>query len=106
MLGMLQMAWIELVLLSRAASLTGTKPPFAPVSGGNLVTCYICGPTVYDSAHMGHASNYVRFDIVRRILSDYFGYDVLVQMNVTDIDDKIIKKGNERGMPFESFKAF
>ena len=50
---------------------------------------------------MGHASNYVRFDIVRRILSDYFGYDVVVQMNVTDIDDKIIKKANERGMPFE-----
>lgn len=62
-----------------ANSLTGTKPPFAPVSGGNQVTWFISGPTVYDSVHMGHASNYVWFDIVRRILSDYFGYDVVVQ---------------------------
>lgn len=82
-------------------SFTGKKDPFAPNDGSNRITWYICGPTVYDSAHVGHASNYVRFDIVRRVLSDYFGYDVVVQMNVTDIDDKIIKRANERGMPFE-----
>lgn len=57
---------------------------------------------MYDSAHVGHASNYVRFDVVRRILSDYFGYDVTVHMNVTDIDDKIIKRANERHITFES----
>lgn len=83
-----------------ANSLTGTKVPFAPNDGGNLVKWYICGPTVYDESHVGHASNYVRFDIVRRILSDYFGYDVVVQMNVTDVDDKIIKRANERKIPF------
>lgn len=82
-------------------SLTGTKTPFVPLNGGNLVKWYICGPTVYDSSHIGHASNYVRFDIVRRILSEYFGFDVVVQMNVTDIDDKIIMRANERGIPFE-----
>lgn len=82
-------------------SFTGNKDPFVPKDGGNRVTWYICGPTVYDSAHVGHASNYVRFDVVRRLLSDYFGYDVVVQMNVTDIDDKIIKRANERGISFD-----
>eukprot|EP00873_Tetraselmis_striata_P043036 jgi/Tetstr1/463300/TSEL_008224.t1 len=51
---------------------------------------YICGPTVYDSAHMGHARNYLTFDIIRRVLEDYFGYNILYVMNVTDVDDKII----------------
>lgn len=82
-------------------SFTGKKDPFTSHDSSNRVTWYICGPTVYDSAHVGHASNYVRFDIVRRVLSDYFGYDVVVQMNVTDIDDKIIKRANERKIPFE-----
>lgn len=82
-------------------SFTGKKEPFVPKDGSNRVTWYICGPTVYDSAHVGHASNYVRFDILRRVLTDYFGYDVVVQMNVTDIDDKIIKRSNERHIPFE-----
>lgn len=89
-----------------ANSLTGTKTPFVPASGGNQISWYICGPTVYDSAHVGHASNYVRFDIVRRILSDYFGFDVVVQMNVTDIDDKIIRKANERGVPIEEVSRY
>lgn len=87
-------------------SFTGRKDPFVPQDGGNRVTWYICGPTVYDSAHIGHASNYVRFDIVRRILSGYFGYDVVVQMNVTDIDDKIIKRANERQIPFHELGRF
>lgn len=56
------------------------------------VTLYICGPTVYDSAHMGHARAYVSFDIIRRVLEDYFRLPLLYVMNVTDIDDKIIKR--------------
>lgn len=83
-------------------SFTGKNEPFVPNAGANIVTWYICGPTVYDSAHVGHASSYVRFDVVRRILSDYFGYDVRVQMNVTDIDDKIIKRAFDRGVAFET----
>ncbi len=51
---------------------------------------YMCGPTVYDSAHLGHARTYLSFDILRRILTKYFGYDVLLVMNITDVDDKII----------------
>ncbi|QDZ19885.1 cysteine--tRNA ligase [Chloropicon primus] len=63
--------------------------PFAPKEG-NKVKWYTCGPTVYDVAHMGHARAYLTFDILRRILEDYFNYDVVYQMNITDIDDKII----------------
>lgn len=86
-------------------SFTGKKEPFVPHDESNRVTWYVCGPTVYDSAHIGHASNYMRFDIVRRILSDYFGYDVVTQMNVTDIDDKIIKRANERNIPFDELSG-
>ena len=63
--------------------------PFAPRKG-NRVLWYTCGPTVYDVAHMGHARAYLTFDILRRILEDYFNYEVVYQMNITDIDDKII----------------
>ncbi len=63
--------------------------PFFPKSG-NSVKWYGCGPTVYDSAHLGHARAYVTFDIIRRILADYFHYDVFYVMNITDVDDKII----------------
>ena len=67
----------------------GTTVPFAPREG-NKVLWYTCGPTVYDVAHMGHARAYLTFDILRRILEDYFNYEVVYQMNITDIDDKII----------------
>ncbi|XP_066435899.1 probable cysteine--tRNA ligase, mitochondrial [Eleutherodactylus coqui] len=60
-----------------------------------LATWYSCGPTVYDHAHLGHACSYVRFDIIRRILTQYFGIDVVMVMVITDIDDKIIKRANE-----------
>ncbi|ODQ54152.1 cysteinyl-tRNA synthetase [Saitoella complicata NRRL Y-17804] len=70
-------------------SLTRSKVDFVPREG-RKVTWYSCGPTVYDASHMGHARNYVTVDILRRILRDYFGYDILFVQNVTDIDDKII----------------
>lgn len=69
---------------------------FASLQEGNRINWYGCGPTVYDSAHMGHARTYVAFDIIRRILSDYFGYDVNMVMNITDIDDKIIARSLEK----------
>ena len=50
---------------------------------------YSCGPTVYDKSHLGHARTYIAFDIQRRLLEDYFGYNVLFVMNITDIDDKV-----------------
>ncbi|XP_038162800.1 cysteine--tRNA ligase, cytoplasmic isoform X1 [Cyprinodon tularosa] len=75
-------------------SLTRTKEPFVPQKG-NRVTWYCCGPTVYDASHMGHARSYISFDILRRILRDYFKYDVFYCMNITDIDDKIIKRARQ-----------
>ncbi|XP_072235975.1 cysteine--tRNA ligase, cytoplasmic isoform X2 [Leuresthes tenuis] len=75
-------------------SLTRAKEPFVPQKG-NKVTWYSCGPTVYDAYHMGHARSYISFDILRRILRDYFKYDVLYCMNITDIDDKIIKRARQ-----------
>ena len=56
---------------------------------------YTCGPTVYDSSHLGHARNFVSLDIIRRVVQDYFGYSVNTVMNITDIDDKLILRAKE-----------
>merc|ERR1719384_2391752 len=72
-------------------SLTRKKEVFVPQEG-KRVTWYNCGPTVYDASHMGHARTYLSFDILRRVMTNYFGYDVFYVMNITDIDDKIIKR--------------
>lgn len=71
-------------------SLTRQKDPFLTNSQNKTMTWYNCGPTVYDASHMGHARSYITFDILRRVLADYFGYKILYVMNVTDVDDKII----------------
>lgn len=71
------------------------QDPFVPLNG-RLVKWYNCGPTVYDHSHMGHARSYITFDIIRRILQDYFGYQVFFVQNVTDIDDKIIRRARQR----------
>lgn len=86
-------------------SLSGGKVDFVPATG-NVVNWYGCGPTVYDSAHMGHARNYVSFDIIRRVMEDYFGYKVNMCMNITDIDDKIIARAAEVGIPFNQLSRF
>lgn len=59
---------------------------------------YVCGPTVYDSAHLGHARTYLSMDVLRRVLRDYFNYPTLYTMNITDIDDKIIGKSLSSGL--------
>ncbi|XP_066902918.1 probable cysteine--tRNA ligase, mitochondrial isoform X2 [Halyomorpha halys] len=66
------------------------------------VLWYCCGPTVYDSAHLGHACSFMHFDIMRRIMENYFGLNVVMVMNITDIDDKIITKANELQQPYKS----
>ncbi|KAG1664725.1 Cysteine--tRNA ligase, cytoplasmic [Nymphon striatum] len=75
-------------------SLTRKKEIFVP-QNGNKVLWYTCGPTVYDAAHMGHARSYISFDILRRILGEYFNYDIFYVMNITDIDDKIIARARQ-----------
>ncbi|XP_077995092.1 cysteine--tRNA ligase, cytoplasmic-like [Glandiceps talaboti] len=83
-------------------SLTRKKELFVP-QNGKQVLWYSCGPTVYDASHMGHARSYISFDILRRVLSQYFNYDVLYCMNITDIDDKIIKRARQNHL-FEEYK--
>ncbi|XP_077199879.1 putative cysteine--tRNA ligase, mitochondrial isoform X2 [Paroedura picta] len=65
------------------------------LGNADVVTWYSCGPTVYDHAHLGHACTYVKFDIIRRIITKIFGKEVVMVMGITDIDDKIIKRANE-----------
>jgi cysteinyl-tRNA synthetase len=65
---------------------------------GNRIRMYVCGPTVYDSAHLGHARAAVTFDVIRRFLQNV-GYKVTYARNFTDIDDKIINKSKQTGIP-------
>ncbi|KAF2760585.1 hypothetical protein EJ05DRAFT_484297 [Pseudovirgaria hyperparasitica] len=85
-------------------TLTRKKDVFIPVDPtGKSVTWYACGPTVYEDAHLGHAKNYVSTDIIRRIMKDYFGFQVKFVMNTTDIDDKIIVSARQQYL-FARFK--
>ena len=78
-------------------SLTGRKETFQPIRPGE-VRMYVCGMTVYDYCHLGHARMLVAFDVVRRHL-EASGYRVTFVRNITDIDDKIIQRANENGEP-------
>jgi len=83
-------------------SLTRNKDRFITMRGNRQVYWYMCGPTVYAPSHMGHARTYLGFDIIRRILSEYFQFQVNLIMNVTDIDDKIIARSKEQGISSEA----
>ncbi|MGD8604709.1 MAG: cysteine--tRNA ligase [Anaerolineales bacterium] len=74
-------------------TMTRTKEPFETLEEGK-VRMYVCGPTVYDKAHVGHAMSSLVFDIIRRYL-EFRGFNVLHVMNYTDVDDKIIDKANQ-----------
>jgi cysteinyl-tRNA synthetase len=76
-------------------TLSRRKEKFVPLQAGK-VSMYVCGPTVYADAHVGHAMAAVVFDMVRRYLI-YRGYDVTYVTNFTDVDDKIIARANETG---------
>lgn len=77
-------------------TLTRSKEEFKPVQPGK-VGIYLCGPTVYDRAHIGHMVGPVIFDAIKRYLV-YSGYDVTLVVNITDVDDKLINKARERGI--------
>ena len=76
-------------------SLTRTKEEFVPLTPG-VVRMYVCGMTVYDLCHLGHARVFVVFDMVTRWLRAR-GYRVEYVRNITDIDDKIIRRAQEKG---------
>ncbi len=69
---------------------------FKPIEE-NKVKMYVCGPTVYDKAHLGHARCYITWDVLYRYLK-FLGYDVTYCRNVTDVDDKILKKADEQNV--------
>jgi cysteinyl-tRNA synthetase len=77
-------------------TLTGQKEDFHP--RGAVVTMYVCGITAYDESHIGHAMTYIIFDVIKRYLR-FKGYKVKHVQNFTDIDDKIIERANQLGMP-------
>lgn len=79
-------------------TLSKQKAPFQPLNA-NQARIYVCGMTVYDYCHIGHARVMVAFDVVTRWLR-HSGYDVTYVRNITDIDDKIINRANENGEPF------
>jgi cysteinyl-tRNA synthetase len=84
-------------------SLTNRKEPFHPIEAGK-VGMYVCGMTVYDYCHLGHARVLVAFDVILRYLRAR-GYQVTYVRNITDIDDKIIRRANETGEPVERLTA-
>ncbi|MEM0149681.1 MAG: cysteine--tRNA ligase [Candidatus Micrarchaeaceae archaeon] len=82
--------------LSIFNTMSGTKEAFEPIDGSN-VKMFVCGQTVYDDAHLGHAKTYIGFDIVARWLR-HSGYKLRYVQNITDVEDKIIARAHERNM--------
>ncbi len=80
---------------------SGKVEEFKPLKDGE-VRMYTCGPTVYDYAHIGNFRSYVFEDIVRRTFK-YLGYKVMQVMNITDVDDKTIKKSQELGISLKEY---
>jgi len=86
-------------MLTLFNTLTGEQEPFTPIEP-NRVRMYVCGVTVYDYCHIGHARSALVFDMLRRYL-EYSGYEVTFVKNFTDVDDKIIRRANEQDVPCE-----
>jgi len=84
-------------------SVKKTKLLFEPIQEG-AVSIYVCGPTVYDDAHLGHARSAVAFDLLRRVMS--LRYNVTFVKNFTDIDDKIIKKTLQSGRSMDEITTY
>lgn len=90
-------------MLTLFNTLTGRQEVFVPIEPSN-VRMYVCGVTVYDYCHIGHARSALVFDVLRRYL-EYSGYAVTFVKNFTDVDDKIIKRANEQGVPCDAVTA-
>jgi len=90
-------------MLSLYNTLTGKKELFQSLQPKH-VRMYVCGVTVYDYCHIGHARSALVFDVLRRYL-EFSGYQVEFVKNFTDVDDKIIKRANERGVSCETITA-
>lgn len=82
------------------STLTRTKAPFKPINDGE-VKMYVCGVTVYDYTHIGHGRTFISFDIIRRWFEARH-FKVTFVRNITDVDDKIIRRAHERGISCEA----
>ncbi|KZX12001.1 cysteine--tRNA ligase [Methanobrevibacter curvatus] len=80
------------------------KVPFKPIND-KRINLFVCGPTVYDDAHIGHGRTYVSFDLIKSYL-EFKGYFVYYIENITDIDDKIIKRSKEKNIDSEILAKF
>jgi len=86
-------------------TLTRKKQTFVPLDENN-VRLYLCGPTVYDRAHLGNARNVIMFDVLYRLLIEIYGIDSITYVrNFTDIDDKINNKSLESGRPIDAITS-
>ena len=77
-------------------TLSGEKEQFEPIEKNNI-RMYVCGMTVYDDTHIGHARTFLSFDLIVRYLR-FIDYKVHYIRNITDVDDKIISRANELGI--------
>ena len=93
---------LEIMKLRLYNTLTRKKEIFKPLKPG-VINMFVCGPTVYDNSHLGHAKTYIQFDVIARYLRAV-GYKVFYLQNITDIDDKIINKSKEGGLGKEGWK--
>ena len=91
-------------MLKLQNTLTRALEEFKPLEG-NTVRMYACGPTVYDYGHIGNFRTFVAVDVLRRYLK-YLGYEVLHVMNITDVEDKIIRRMLESGQSLEEYTEF
>ena len=86
-------------------TMSGIEEEFIPINK-NRVNMFVCGPTVYDQAHIGHARTYLAYDVIARYLR-YKGFSLFYLMNITDVDDKIIERAKQRKInPLELSKNF
>src|SRR5262245_837385 len=86
-------------------TLTRTVEPFSPLDpAGKKVGIYCCGPTVHDVAHIGNFRTFIFSDLFRRYL-EFKGYAVRHVVNITDVEDKIIKRVNEANIPLPQYTA-
>src|SRR5215471_9167455 len=92
------------LMLRLKNTLTRKQEDFQPLDG-NLVRIYACGPTVYDYGHIGNFRTFVAVDLLQRYLK-YLGYQVRFVMNITDIEDKIIRGVLESGKSLREFTDF
>lgn len=94
--GSLEKNFWGLIVLKVYNTLTRRKEDFIPLRD-KKVKMFVCGPTVYDYTHIGHAKSYIAFDVIARYLR-YKGYEVTYIQNITDIEDRLIKRANEVGV--------